>query len=174
MKNERHLGGDNMKKLSQLSARELDAVELVLNGVEGAIIIDENGIIRIFTDHYARESDLSKEEVLGKRVDEIFPHTRLLEVLNTGKAITADMWELNDKSRIVSRVPIMNKGEIIGVLGINIFRYLNEARGFATRIQKMSSELKKRLNASMGPSIRWELLLEKVKKYLKPKKWFKL
>ena len=34
-----------MKKLSQLSARELDAVELVLNGVEGAIIIDENGII---------------------------------------------------------------------------------------------------------------------------------
>ena len=131
-----------MKKLSQLSARELDAVELVLNGVEGAIIIDENGIIRIFTDHYARESDLSKEEVLGKRVDEIFPHTRLLEVLNTGKAITADMWELNDKSRIVSRVPIMNEGEIIGVLGINIFRYLNEARGFATRIQKMSSELK--------------------------------
>ena len=131
-----------MKKLSQLSARELEAVELVLNGVEGAIIIDENGIIRIFTDHYARESDLCKEEVLGKRVDEIFPHTRLLEVLNTGKAITADMWELNDKSRIVSRVPIMNEGEIIGALGINIFRYLNEARGFATRIQKMSSELK--------------------------------
>ncbi len=131
-----------MKKLSQLSARELDAVEVVINGVEGAIIIDENGIIRIFTDHYARESGLGKEEVLGKRVDEIFPHTRLLEVLNTGKAITADIWELNDKARIVSRVPIMNEGEIIGVLGINIFRYLNEARGFATRVQKMFSELK--------------------------------
>ncbi len=131
-----------MKKLSQLSARELEVVEGILNGVEGAIIIDENGIIRVFTDHYQRESGLVKEQVLGKRVDEVFPHTRLLEVLNTGKAITADMWELNGKSQIVSRVPIMSEGKIIGVLGLNIFRYLNEARGFATRVQKMFSELK--------------------------------
>lgn len=131
-----------MKKLSQLSARELNAVEVVLNGVEGAIIIDENGIIRIFTDHYERESGLLKEQVLGKKIDQVFPNTRLLEVLNTGKAITADMWELNGKSQIVSRVPIMNENEIIGVLGINIFRYLEEARGFATRVQKTFSELK--------------------------------
>lgn len=131
-----------MKKLSQLGAQELDAIEGILNGVEGAIIIDENGIIRIFTDYYERESGFIKEKVLGKRVDQVFPHTRLLEVLNTGKAITADMWELNGKCQIVSRVPIMSEGEIIGVLGINIFRYLNEARGFAKRVQKMFSELK--------------------------------
>lgn len=131
-----------MKKLSQLSTQELDAIEGVLNGVEGAIIIDENGVIRIFTDYYERESGLVKEDVLGKRVDQVFPHTRLLDVLNTGKAITADMWELNGKCQIVSRVPIISEGEIIGVLGINIFRYLNEARGFAKRVQKMFSELK--------------------------------
>lgn len=131
-----------MKKLSQLSTQELDAIEGVLNGVEGAIIIDENGIIRIFTDFYGRESGLVKKDVLGKRVDQVFPHTRLLEVLHTGKAITADMWELNGKCQIVSRVPIISDGEIIGVLGINIFRYLNEARGFARRVQKMFSELK--------------------------------
>lgn len=131
-----------MKKLSQLSTQELDAIEGVLNGVEGAIIIDENGIIRIFTDYYERESGLVKEDVLGKPVDQVFPHTRLLDVLNTGKAITADMWELNGKCQIVSRVPIISEGEIIGVLGINIFRYLNEARGFAKRVQKMFSELK--------------------------------
>ncbi|HHW62037.1 MAG TPA: sigma 54-interacting transcriptional regulator [Syntrophomonadaceae bacterium] len=131
-----------MKKLSQLSARELDAVELVLNGVEGAIIIDENGIIRVFTDFYERESGFVKGDVLGKRIDEVFPHTRLLEVLNTGKAITADIWELNGKSAIVSRVPIMSENGIIGALGISIFRYLEEARGFATRIQQTFSELK--------------------------------
>lgn len=105
-----------MKKLSQLSIRELNAVEGVLNGVEGAIIIDENGIIRVFTDYYERESGLAKEQVLGKRVDQVFPHTRLLEVLDTGKAITADVWEVNGRTQIVSRVPIMSEDEIIGVL----------------------------------------------------------
>jgi len=131
-----------MKRLSELSPRELEIVEEILNGVEGAIIIDENGIIRIFTDYYVRESGLAKDHVLGQRIDKVFPHTRLLEVLNTGKAITADMWELNGKTQIVSRIPIMGENGVIGVLGINIFRYLNEAQGFAQRVQKMFSELK--------------------------------
>ncbi len=131
-----------MKKLSELSLRELAIVEEILNGVEGAIIIDENGIIRVFTDYYVRESGLVKDHVLGQRIDKVFPHTRLLEVLNTGKAITADTWELNGKIQIVSRIPIMGENGVIGALGINIFRYLNEAQGFAQRVQKMFSELK--------------------------------
>lgn len=131
-----------MKKLSQLSSKELNAVEMVLNGIEGAILIDENGIIKIFTDHYEYESGMVKTEVLNKKIDEVFPTTRMLEVLNTGKPITADVWELNNKVRIVSRIPIICEGEVIGALGISIFRYLNEARGFATRTQKMFSELK--------------------------------
>lgn len=129
-------GGENMQKLSQFSPRDLEVVERILNGVEGAIIIDENVIIRVFTDFYEKESGLVKEQVLGKRVDQVFPHTRMLEVLNTGKAITADMWELNGKSQIVSRVPIMSEGEVIGALGINIFRYLNEARGLQPGFRK--------------------------------------
>lgn len=70
-------GGENMQKLSQFSPRDLEVVERILNGVEGAIIIDENGIIRVFTDFYEKESGLVKEQVLGKRVDQVFPHTRM-------------------------------------------------------------------------------------------------
>ncbi len=129
-------------KLNELTPRDLEIFEVVFNGIEGALIIDEKGIIRVFTDYYERESGLKKEEVLGKRVDEVFPHTRMLEVLNTGKPITADLWELNGKTQIVSRVPIWSEGRIIGALGINIFRYLDEAYSFARRVQKMFSELK--------------------------------
>jgi transcriptional regulator with PAS, ATPase and Fis domain len=121
------------------------------------LIIDEKGIIRVFTDYYERESGLKKEEVLGKRVDEVFPHTRMLEVLNTGKPITADLWELNGKTQIVSRVPIWSEGRIIGALGINIFRYLDEAYSFARRVQSVfgAEYYKEEVREIMAPSIRW-------------------
>lgn len=131
-----------MLKLSELSQRELDIIETMFNGVEGAIIIDEKGIVRVFTDYYARESGLNKVDVLGKKVDLVFPQTRMLEVLHTGKAIIADIWELKGKAQIVSRIPIVAKGKIIGALGFSIFRYMDEAQGFARRVQKMFSELK--------------------------------
>lgn len=129
-------------KLSEVPNKYLNFIETILSEFDGALIIDEQGIIRVFTDYYARETGLPKEEVIGRRVDEVFPSTRMLEVLRTGKPIIADVWELNDKMQIVSRVPITSDGQIIGAAGFNIFRYLDDARGFAERISKMFVELK--------------------------------
>ena len=131
-----------MYKLSELPENYLRIVETIFSEFDGALIIDEQGIIRVFTDYYARETGLAKENVLGRRVDEIFPTTKMLEVLETGKPIIADLWELNGKAQIVSRVPITANGQIIGAAGFNIFRYLEEAQGFAKRITDMFSELK--------------------------------
>ncbi|NLW90911.1 MAG: sigma 54-interacting transcriptional regulator [Syntrophomonadaceae bacterium] len=128
-------------KLSELTPRDLEIIESIFTGIEGAMIVDEKGIVRVFTDYYMRESGLKKEEVLGKPVEEIFPHTRMLEVLQTGKPIIGDLWELKGKQQIVSRVPILEDGVVIGVLGISIFRYMNEAKSFARRVDAMFSEL---------------------------------
>ncbi|HZK43833.1 MAG TPA: sigma 54-interacting transcriptional regulator [Syntrophomonadaceae bacterium] len=131
-----------MYKLSELPEHYLRIIDTIFNGFDGALIVDARGIIRVFTDYYARETGLEKEMVLGKRVDVVFPTTRMLEVLETGRPIIADIWELKGKSQIVSRVPITANGQIVGVAGFNIFRYLDEAQGFATRISNMFSELK--------------------------------
>lgn len=131
-----------MFKLSTMPQKYLDVIETIFNEFDGALVIDETGIIRIITDYYCRASGLSKEQVLGRRVDEVFPNTRMLEVLRTGKPIIADIWELNGKTQVVSRVPITAGGKIIGAAGFNIFRYLDDARGFARRISNMFSELK--------------------------------
>jgi len=129
-------------KLSELTPRDLEIIERIFTGTEGALIIDEKGIVRVFTDYYMRESGLKKEEVLGKPVEEVFPHTRMLEVLQTGKPIIGDLWELNGKKQIVSRLPILEDGIVVGVLGISIFRYMDEAQSFARRVDAMFSELK--------------------------------
>lgn len=131
-----------MFKLSKLPENYVQILETIFSEFDGALIIDEQGIIRIFTDYYAKETGLSKKAVLGKRIDEVFPNTRMLEVLESGRPIIADLWELNGKAQIVSRVPITANGQIIGAAGFNIFRYLEEAQGFARRITDMFSELK--------------------------------
>ncbi|MGE5396528.1 MAG: sigma-54 interaction domain-containing protein [Chitinophagales bacterium] len=136
------MGGISLFKLSEVPDRYLRIIETIFNEFDGALVIDEKGIIRIFTDYYARETNLNKEDVIGRRVDEVFPTTRMLEVLKTGKPIIADLWVLGDKAQIVSRVPITANGQIIGAAGFNVFRYLNDARHFADRISNMFSELK--------------------------------
>ncbi len=130
-----------MYKLSDLPEEYIKIIDTIFSEFDGALIIDEQGVIRVFTDYYARETGLAKEDVIGKRVDEVFPTTKMLEVLETGRPIIADLWELDGKAQIVSRVPITANGRIIGAAGFNIFRYLEEAQGFARRITKMFSEL---------------------------------
>lgn len=131
-----------MYKLSELPDNYLQIIETIFSEFDGALIIDEQGIIRVFTDYYARETGLEKEKVIGRKVNEVFPTTRMLEVLETGRPIIADLWELNGKAQVVSRVPITANGQIIGAAGFSIFRYLEEAQGFARRISDMFSELK--------------------------------
>lgn len=129
-------------KLSELTPRDLEIIDSIFTGIEGALIIDEKGIVRVFTDYYMRESGLKREEVMGKPVTEIFPHTRMMEVLQTGKPIIGDLWEVNGKKQIISRIPILEDGIVIGALGISIFRYMNDAQSFARRVDAMFTELK--------------------------------
>ena len=131
-----------MLQLSKLPKKYLDVIETIFSDFEGALVIDEKGIILIFTDHYARETGMRKEDVVGKMVDEVFPTTRMLEVMKTGQSIIADIWQLQGKTQIVNRVPITVDGQIIGAAGYNVFRYIDDAKGFAKRIAHLSSELK--------------------------------
>lgn len=130
-----------MIRLSELDDEHWRIIETIFSGFEGALIIDENGIIRAFTEYYEKESGLRREYVVGRPVKEVFPKTRMLEVLRTGKPIIADIWELNGRVQIVSRVPIIDEGRIIGAAGFNVFRYMEEAHAFAANFSKLTSEL---------------------------------
>lgn len=50
-----------MLKLSKLPQEYFKIIETVFNEFDGALIIDEKGIIRVFTDNYARETGLKKK-----------------------------------------------------------------------------------------------------------------
>lgn len=119
----------------------LDAIENILNGFDGAIMIDKKGYVKIITDKYAELAGLNKQKVLGSHILEYFPTSRMLEVVHTGKPIHADLWEINGETVFVSRMPVTWNGAIIGALGVSVFRYVNEAKDFAQRLSNMNLEL---------------------------------
>lgn len=128
-------------KLSELSARTLKSIETVLDGFDGFVLIDEKGTILIIGDVYAELCGLNAEETRGRNIMDIFPSSRLMEVITTGKPIFADLWEAGPETVFVSRLPVVSDGRVIGALGVSVFRYMDEAKRFADRMKSLDREL---------------------------------
>jgi len=128
-------------QLQKLSPEVLEIIETVFSGFDGAIIIDDKGTILIFTEYYEKMSGFKREDVLGSHVLDIFPDSRLPETLETGKPIIADVWGYGHRAHIVSRIPIISRGRVIGAAGFSVFRYMDEARNFAANFSNLSTEL---------------------------------
>ncbi len=129
-----------MTGLSDMDEKFWNSMETIFSGFDGAIIIDESGKIQLFTEYYARELGVKTEDVLGKNILEVFPQTRMMEVMRTGKPITADRWELMGKGHIVSRVPIIYNNKIIGAVGFNVFPY-DKMQHFIAKFSALHAEL---------------------------------
>lgn len=111
---------------------------------EGIMAVDGEG--RITTVNQAAFDTLGLQpdpEVVGKHVKEVFPETRILEVLQTGKSQLDKVLSLDDKEIIVNRIPIITKGSVTGV--VSSFRNKDELDTLArklSQVQKYSEMLR--------------------------------
>jgi transcriptional regulator with PAS, ATPase and Fis domain len=128
-------------KLQARSYIDFKTLDTVLNGFDGALVVDETGRIVVYTDNYAEVAGLPKECVVGKYVLDVFPDSRMMEVINTGKPIYIDLWQAGAETVFVCRYPIVAEGEVVGAVAVCVFRYLDEARKFAARVGSMGREL---------------------------------
>ncbi|MEN6350032.1 MAG: sigma 54-interacting transcriptional regulator [Syntrophomonas sp.] len=119
----------------------LKAIEHILDSFDGAVMIDKTGKVVLFTEKYADLAGLNKDDVLGSRIIEYFPSSRMLEVVFSGKPIHADLWEVNGVTTFVSRIPLLWDGQIVGACGVLVFRYANEAKDFVQRLNNLDLEL---------------------------------
>jgi transcriptional regulator with PAS, ATPase and Fis domain len=117
-----------------------EVLDTIFAGFEGAIIIDASGQIMLLSEYYANELGVKREDIIGKNVLEIFPTTRLMEVIQTGRPLIADRWELLGKGHIVSRIPIEYEGKIIGAVGISVFSY-PKMQHYLSKLSSLSAEL---------------------------------
>ncbi|MDD4171640.1 MAG: sigma 54-interacting transcriptional regulator, partial [Syntrophomonas sp.] len=104
------------------------------------VIVNREGIITLMNQTFLDSLELELADVLGKHVLEILPHSQLPEVLETGRVDKADIWPIKDQDTIVTRVPIIKNGEIIGAIGQSLSLDMSGAKIFMKRLQERESE----------------------------------
>jgi transcriptional regulator with PAS, ATPase and Fis domain len=104
------------------------------------VIVNKEGIITLMNQTFLDSLELELVDVLGKHVLEILPHSQLPEVLETGRVDKADIWPIKDQDTIVTRVPIIKNGEIIGAIGQSLSLDMSGAKIFMKRLQEREGE----------------------------------
>ena len=118
-----------------------ELLRLALNEFMGALIVDREGRIVLITPNYADILEVDPSEVIGKKVTEVIPHSRMFEVLNSGESEIAQFWEIKGETAIISRVPIKQKDEVVGAMAFSIFRTMDEIKDFLKRLNQLDAEL---------------------------------
>ena len=113
-------------------ADTLDAV--VEHAYEGVIVVDERGIITLFNKAYEEFLGVKRENLIGRHVTDCIPNTRMHIVVQTGLPEIGERQRIKDEETVVSRIPIVKDGRIVGAVGKVLFRDVGELRSLADRL----------------------------------------
>lgn len=121
-------------------------MDIILNSThDGILSINAREVIELFNKSAEKILRLSKSDVLGKKVQDAIPNTRLHIVLKTGQSEINQIQQIGDNAIITNRVPVKDKdGQIIGALAV--FRDITEVRKMAAELTNLN-EIKVMLEA---------------------------
>ena len=124
---------------------EKDAMEILKaiidNDCDGIVIIDKNAIITMISKSYCDFLGISQENAIGKPVTKVIANTRLDIIIQTGEQETVQLQKINGSYMIANRIPILKNGELIGAIGIILFRNVKELNNLHSKIKTMEREL---------------------------------
>lgn len=84
---------------------------------DGIIAIDNQGCITVFNSASERITGFGKGEALGRRITEVIPETRLLDILATERSEIGDIQQLDNQTVVAtSRAPVVVDGEVRGAV----------------------------------------------------------
>jgi|GEM_PF-1332392 len=139
-----------MKRIKEL-IEENRKMEVIINSThDGLISINQQGEIELFNKAAEDIMNLKKESVLGKKVREAIPNTRLHIVLETGEPEINQIQHVGETTIITSRVPVRdNAANIIGVVAV--FKDITEVKKLAeelTNLKEMRVMLEAIINST--------------------------
>src|SRR5690554_6421605 len=86
---------------------------------EAIIVVYERAHITLFNKAAEKLANISKEDAIGKPVEDVIPNTRLPIILKTGKAELQEMQQLKHTKIITNRMPIFDQeGRVIGAYAV--------------------------------------------------------
>jgi len=116
--------------------------DTVLNIIhDGIIVVDEKGKTTLVNHAFADFLSLHPEEIIGKHITDIMQESRLHIVASTGVSETSDVLTIHGKPLIVSRMPIIRDGDVVGAVGKAIFPQLAEVKELAEKLRFLENKV---------------------------------
>ncbi|WP_406945202.1 sigma-54 interaction domain-containing protein [Halobacillus sp. SY10] len=128
--------------LSMLEDYRNQVLETLFGNVEHCIVVvDREGCISYMNESYCRFIDVDQTTVKGKHVTDVIENTRMHIVADTGEEEMADLQQIRGDYMIAHRIPLWENGEVIGALGMVLFRDTDEWKIMNTHIKDLLLEL---------------------------------
>ena len=125
---------------TDLYHRNLYFEKVLENSGDAFLVVNREGLIVEINTLYCDFLGVKREEVLGERVEEVLPNSRLPEVIRTGEAQIDDIHKYSgDRFTTVCRIPVRDGDTIIA--GIGIIRFPKRTMELAQTIQNLGEEL---------------------------------
>jgi two-component system, CitB family, sensor histidine kinase CitS len=124
---------------------------------EGIISIDHTGRISMMNYSGMKMLGLT-EDCLNQKIEEILPNTKMYNVLLSGKTQRDDEMELFNRIFIVNRTPIIENGEVVGVVATfrdkteiqEMLNTLSEVRRYSEDLRAQTHEYTNKLYVLSG------------------------
>lgn len=143
---------------------------------EGLVAIDKYGRITLINDSALKilqlESKYNKNQIIGQKMDDLFPTTRLLAITELGTPEYDKEQNINNTLIMTNRVPIKDKEKIIGAIATfrdksevtNLAEELTGVRQILEALRANNHEFMNKLHVILGLIHIGEL--EEAKKYI--------
>jgi transcriptional regulator with PAS, ATPase and Fis domain len=123
------------------AARSL--LEMVEEMIDGATIVDERSRVVWFSEgQLALLGGARLSDVVGQEIERVIPHSRLREVVETGRPQPLDIIQYGEKSLLVTRLPLRDEsGAVIGAFAFALKNSIPHLRPIAERVHQLQSRL---------------------------------
>ncbi|KLU62889.1 nitrogen fixation protein VnfA [Peptococcaceae bacterium CEB3] len=119
-----------------------ETLATVLNiAYEAIFVVDERGRITLVNEAACRFFGKEEGELLRRPVDVVLKNTRFSRTLKTGMAETNEIQVIHGHPAIVSRLPIVRQGRVVGAVGKIVYQKIEEVKEVAERLAELDGEL---------------------------------
>ncbi|PLR75915.1 Fis family transcriptional regulator [Bacillus sp. V3-13] len=117
--------------------------EAIANLPNGMIVVNQENIITFANEAAIRLLEIPSNQLLNQQADQVIPHSKLHEILQTGEVRIAEKQILKNYTILANRAPIFFDGKVIGAVAI--FQDVSDLEKVSLEL-KREKELQERLN----------------------------
>lgn len=114
---------------------------LVESAYDAMLLVDENGLITMANKGFCDLFSTTEDKLLGKSILKDFPDLAIKEVLETMAPLNGITKTINSKQCLITNFPIINDGELAGVVSKITFRGLKQLHDALNKVSKLESSL---------------------------------